>query len=205
MATAESVKGKIQGLISQANEATGKTDADLTTAIGSLIAGFGQGGGSGDGDESTLTKVIDGTAPVEIVDKQATIVRASAFRECGNLVSVDLPAATSIGNDAFNSCSALTTANFPVATSISTYAFENCGALTTLILRTTEKVATLFNTNAFSNTPIKSGTGYIYIPATLIDSYKAATNWSTFAAQFRALEDYTVDGTTTGELDPTKI
>ena len=34
---------------------------------------------------------------------------------------------------------------------------------------------------------------------------QAATNWSTYAAQFRALEDYTVDGTTTGELDETKI
>lgn len=39
----------------------------------------------------------------------------------------------------------------------------------------------------------------------LVDSYKAATNWSTYATQFRALEDYTVDGTITGELDSTKI
>jgi hypothetical protein len=31
------------------------------------------------------------------------------------------------------------------------------------------------------------------------------TNWTTFSAQFRALEDYTVDGTTTGELDESKI
>jgi hypothetical protein len=54
-------------------------------------------------------------------------------------------------------------------------------------------------------TRIEKGTGYIYVPADLVDSYKAATNWSTFAAQFRALEDYTVDGTITGELDITKI
>lgn len=44
MATAESVKAKIQGLIDQSNEATGKEDTDLTAAVGSLIAGFGQGG-----------------------------------------------------------------------------------------------------------------------------------------------------------------
>ena len=60
-------------------------------------------------------------------------------------------------------------------------------------------------TVTLKNTPIASGTGYIYVPAALVDSYKAATNWSNFAAQFRALEDYTVDGTTTGALDPTKI
>ena len=47
MATAESVKGKIQGLIDSANAATGNTDVNLSTAVGTLIAGFGQGGGSG--------------------------------------------------------------------------------------------------------------------------------------------------------------
>lgn len=45
MATADSVKVKIQGLIDQSNATTGNTDADLTTAVGALIAGFGQGGG----------------------------------------------------------------------------------------------------------------------------------------------------------------
>lgn len=39
-------------------------------------------------------------------------------------------------------------------------------------------------------TPMKSGTGYIYVPAALVDSYKAATNWSTYADQIRAIEDY---------------
>ena len=77
-------------------------------------------------------------------------------------------------------------------------------AFTTLILRS-ETVATLPSTSAFSSTPIASGTGYIYVPRALVDSYKAASNWSTYANQFRALEDYTVDGTTTGALDESKI
>ena len=47
MATAESVKQKIQGLISNANNTTGNTDATLTNAVKSLIAGFGTGGGEG--------------------------------------------------------------------------------------------------------------------------------------------------------------
>lgn len=47
MATAESVKGKLHGLIQRANQTTGKHDVDMTAAIGSLIAGFGQGGGGG--------------------------------------------------------------------------------------------------------------------------------------------------------------
>lgn len=47
MATADSVKNKIQGLINTANATTGKADTDLTSAVGALIAGFGQGGGGG--------------------------------------------------------------------------------------------------------------------------------------------------------------
>lgn len=45
MATAESVKAKIQGLINTANETTGGADTDLISAVNTLAAGFGQGGG----------------------------------------------------------------------------------------------------------------------------------------------------------------
>ena len=44
MATADSIKTKIQNLIATANETTGNTDTDLTSAVGSLIEGYGQGG-----------------------------------------------------------------------------------------------------------------------------------------------------------------
>ena len=47
MATAESVKSKIQGLIDTANAATGGVDADLTSAVNTLVAGFGSGGSGG--------------------------------------------------------------------------------------------------------------------------------------------------------------
>lgn len=46
MATLESVKTKMQGLIDTANGATANSDADLTSAINSLVAGFGGGGGA---------------------------------------------------------------------------------------------------------------------------------------------------------------
>lgn len=74
-------------------------------------------------------------------------------------------------------------------TTIGSNAFTECGALSTLILRS-DTVCTLTATNAFNSTPIASGTGYIYVPSALVDEYKAATNWSTYADQFRAIEDY---------------
>lgn len=66
MATAESVKQKIQGLISNANNTTGNTDATLTNAVASLIAGFGTGGGEGlsyDMGEFVLDADVKGLDP----------------------------------------------------------------------------------------------------------------------------------------------
>ena len=37
---------------------------------------------------------------------------------------------------------------------------------------------------------VESGTGYIYVPQATIEGFKSATNWSTYADQFRAIEDY---------------
>ena len=133
----------------------------------------------------------------------ATSIKNNAFSYCSALTTVDFPVLTSIGDNAFYSCGALTTVNFPVAKSIKNNAFYSCGALKSLLLRG-NNVCVLSSTSAFDSTPIASGTGYIYVPSALIEQYKTATNWSTYAANFRALEDYTVDGTITGELDPAK-
>lgn len=134
----------------------------------------------------------------------ATSIGVNAFYYCTWLSNLDFPEVTSIGNNAFYECSDLEMADFPAVTSIGNAAFSRCDELTTLILRSST-VATMNNANTFNGTPIASGTGYIYVPKALIEDYKVATNWSTYAAQFRALEDYTVDGTTTGALDESKI
>lgn len=96
---------------------------------------------------------------------------------------------TSVGSYAFDYCSVLTAADFQAVTSVGEGAFYGCSKLTALILRS-ETMATLVGTNALASTPIASGTGYIYVPAALVDAYKAATNWSTYANQIRAIEDY---------------
>ena len=133
----------------------------------------------------------------------ATSIEQYAFYSCSSLTTLVFPVAETIGNCAFQSCNNLTTADFPVATSIGNTVFAMCGLLTSLLLRNSS-VCTLRNVNSFNNTPIQNGTGYIYVPSALVEQYQAATNWSTYASQFRALEDYTIDGTTTGDLDSTK-
>lgn len=96
---------------------------------------------------------------------------------------------TAIGDYAFANNTALTRVSFPAVTSISASAFAGCSKLTTVILGV-GSVATLNNASAFTSTPIASGTGYIYVPAALVDSYKANSEWATYANKIRAIEDY---------------
>lgn len=126
-------------------------------------------------------------------------VASNLFNNCTELETVRFPLATVIGNNAFDRCSSLAKIDCPHITRIKSGAFSYCTALKSLVLRS-GTVCTLDAVAILSTCPIADGTGYIYVPAALIDSYKAAANWSTYANQFRSLEEWTVDGTVTGEL-----
>lgn len=113
-----------------------------------------------------------------------------AFWNDSLLAEVNIPKVHTIGASAFERCSSIAKLDLPAVTNIGSYAFSEASALITLILRKTDTVCTLNNANAFDNTPISTGTGYIYVPSAMVDQYKAAENWSTFANQIRAIEDY---------------
>ena len=155
------------------------------------------------GDDEMCDQIIMRTV-TEYKENRITKVGGRAFQRCTALTTVDVPNATSIGTYAFEGCSALTVVNIPNVTSINTYAFQLCTALKALVIGNSS-VCQLINSNALSGSSIAKGTGYIYVPSALLADYQAATNWSTYSAQFRALEDYTVDGTITGALDESKI
>ena len=99
-----------------------------------------------------------------------------------SIESIKLSSVTSIGSNAFRSCSNLTSVSFPKATSIDDSAFYNCSSFTTIYVGTeSDTVCTLSSTNA-----IPSSVTNIYVPASLVDSYKSATNWSSFASKIKA-------------------
>ena len=96
---------------------------------------------------------------------------------------------TSIGGSSFRLCVSLKTLDLPKVTKINgVYTFRDSNLLKTLILRS-ETICTLSNTDAFFNSPIAKGTGYIYVPDDLVESYKSATNWSTYADQIKAISE----------------
>lgn len=106
------------------------------------------------------------------------------------LETVTFPKVASVAGQAMESCSALTYVDLPICKRIDAKGFNKCSSLETLILRKSDGICTLANVSAFTSTPIESGTGYVYVPSALVDSYKTATNWSTCASQIRAIEDY---------------
>lgn len=133
--------------------------------------------------------IVERSISGDYSNDRVTTVGAYAFQNCSGLTSVSFPNVTSIGDYAFNAAHKLAKADLPKVTSIGQHGFSAANALEALILRNTEKVCSL-GSDAVSYTKISSGSGYIYVPAALVDSYKAAGNWQNYADQIRAIEDY---------------
>jgi hypothetical protein len=47
----------------------------------------------------------------------------------------------------------------------------------------------LGNVNVFSSSAIANGTGFVYVPDNLVEKYKTATNWSTYASQIKPMSE----------------
>lgn len=132
---------------------------------------------------------------------KVTAVAQYAFNTCQYVKEVRFDKATSTGNRSFVANSRLEKAVFPSLKSMAGLTFYQCYSLKAVILAS-ETMCTLASTDAFNQCYHFLGTvngtwnpngdkdGYIYVPAALVDSYKAATNWSTYASQIRAIEDY---------------
>lgn len=135
-------------------------------------------------------------------------IGGSAFAQ-SIITTLTLPECTTIENSALSNCKQLTFADLGNCTSLERYALRNNGNLETVILRS--ETICVCALNVLDGTKISKSKGYIYVPRALLSDtdstsdYRQATNWARFATQFRVLEDYTVDGTITGELDLSKI
>lgn len=125
---------------------------------------------------------------VSVSIRKVRTVGLFAFSSCSSLVQVDMPAATGITDSAFSYCSQLATVDLPLVEAIDIEAFRGCMNLSALVLRNAQ-VCILFDKSAFRDTPIASGTGFIYVPDDLVEQYKVATNWSIYASQIRPISE----------------
>lgn len=115
-----------------------------------------------------------------------TTMENGCFNMAKNLISANLPLITTLPNDTFRN-SSIRTADFAAVTNINRTAFTDCTSLETLIIRTPSVCVISDISVALRGSKIASGTGYIYVPDNLVDSYKAATNWVTLANQIKPI------------------
>ena len=140
------------------------------------------------------------------------------FNNCKSLTSIPQLDTSNVTNmsDMFSQCYALTKIDLTYYNGYATNFFHSCYSLKTIIIRSFGEKYTI-TSGSFSQCYHLSGAvnsiynpdglkdGYIYVPRNMVDTLKTTEVWSTYASQIRALEDYTIDGTTTGELDESKV
>lgn len=110
-----------------------------------------------------------------------------AFWMCYSLNQVSLPVCSIISDRGFQGCSALSQISLPVCSIIGYNTFDGCSSLSIITIGYSS-VCRLQNSDAFNATQITSSTGSIYVPASLVDSYKSANNWSYFSTQIFPIE-----------------
>lgn len=149
-----------------------------------------------------------------VIVHDITSIGAYAFYNCQSFTGFDFGSCTYIGSNAFSGCRALKTANFPMLTAsipsacftgctslsmgsfpkvsaiVGNNTFSNCSVLLSLYFLGSS-VVELATPTIFSNTPISGYTthtggvhGSIFVPASLYDAYRSATNWSVYADRF---------------------
>ena len=110
------------------------------------------------------------------------------FNGCTSLTKCIARSAISIENQAFNGCTSLDVVDIlgSASGSISTYAFYNSKNLKSLIIRSNEGVIALGSSSGLDACTNLT----VYVPDELVDSYKAATNWSVIADRIRPISEY---------------
>ena len=141
---------------------TSVTIPDSVTAIGASVFCYCR----------SLTSITIGDS--------VTTIGVGVFWNCSNLTSVTIPdSVTTIGNYAFRGCTSLTSVTIgDSVTTIGKWAFRDCDSLTSVYCKATTpptlKSSFVFDSNADGRK--------IYVPAESVEAYKAATNWSEYAA-----------------------
>ena len=136
---------------------------------------------------SDVIKYVEGTL-MDYFSDTATTVADNMFRNRRNPVTATT-SATTIGTYAFGANTALTTVDLisTNAVTISANAFKNCTNLDALIIRSAT-MSTLSAASAFISTAIANKQGAVYVPASLVSTYEANSNWSRYV--IASIDDY---------------
>ena len=109
---------------------------------------------------------------------KCSYITDAAFHSCTSLSQVSLPVCEYVGSSAFNNCKSLSYVSLPVCSYIGNLAFYLYNVSFSLILGYSGVVT------AGGAQPINGGgLTKVYVPASLVDAYKSAPNWSYYSNQ----------------------
>ena len=153
-------------------------------------------------ESGVITSSAFQSTGIKTISTNVSGIGNSAFESCISLSQVSLPMCSYIGNYAFNECRLLSQVSLPMCSYIGSYAFQSCGSLKQVSLPKCSYIGnyaflfcyelntitigysgicSLNNISTFEYTQITSSTGDIYVPASLVNAYKSAKNWSYFS------------------------
>ena len=114
------------------------------------------------------------------IPSNVTSIGDNAFQYCCALTNITIPdGVTSIGNNVFFGCRSLTSITIPSSvTSIGSSAFSECYPVRQYDFSTFTTIPTLANTKAFNGINTNC---IIKVPNALLENWKTATNWATYA------------------------
>lgn len=119
-----------------------------------------------------------------VIGNSVTSIGDYAFWGCTSLTSVTIGnSVTTIGEHAFFSCTSLTSVTIPNSvTNIEPSAFSSCSNLISVTINNSIPPTLSIDVFEFNASNRK-----IYVPAESVNTYKAATNWSTYANDIEAI------------------
>lgn len=124
-------------------------------------------------DYDTLHSIVDRSA-TKLVLPGVTILGKNCLRNFESLTEIDLPDATYIGSGTFDR----------------SFYIKRILLRSNTICDVGGSFYNALGTQESGNSPFLNGTGRIYVPSNLVDSYKANSQWKDFASMIRSIDTY---------------
>ena len=125
---------------------------------------------------------------IELYNDEITTLGEYALYANRSMTKAVFPNVTVAYYYSLGACDSLTHVEFHSKVLLHNGLFRYSRNIEKLVLRS-QTICSLGSATALSDSSFSAGTGYIYVPDSLVDAYKVATNWVTYASQIKPLSE----------------
>ena len=150
--------------------------------------------------EQALFDLLVSHQITEFNDDSVTELRSFALMNQSNLISASFPSLSTMGQGAIRDCPELVDLDLGMVANIGSDNFNACPKLNSLVLRSSS-LPPLSSAGIFAGTNFAKCNAIIYVPRTLLSSYKApVSRWAPYRACIFPIEDMPVSDCETIDL-----